>query len=337
MAVKITDVAKYAGVSPAVVSRVLHHNGYVSDEKRAVVEIALKDLGYVPNQVAQGLKRQKTKMIGHILPSVHPNPFFAGVSYGIDTEADRLGYHVLTLFSYGDPKREEKLIEELVSRMVDGFIFTGAGSAVGIKKIKEMTMPIVMVERSMGTIGVDKVLVDNQEGAYEAVAHFIDNNHRKIAFIGVEPNGDIETERFAGYINALKENNITLSKEYIAMVPGYNPEEGYRAIEKIMSNKDKPTAVFAASDMLAIGILQWLYKKGLRVPDDISLIGYDDSLADFLSPKLTTVANPMNELGKSAVQLIVDKLESNRSVNKTVTLHTNLVHKESVKYLRKKE
>lgn len=333
MTIRITDVAAYAKVSPSVVSRVLHNSGYVSDEKKAAVELALKELGYIPNQVAQGLKRQKTTMIGHLLPAVYPNPFFAGVSYGVDTEADRQGYHVLTLLTYNDPAREARLIDDFISRMVDGVVITGGATAVSVKKLRDNGIRSVLVERTGGLSGLDKVLVDNIHGAKSAVQHLIDHNHRRIACIGAALTGDVEQDRYNGYTAALAEAGIPFHKSLVRLVNAYEPSEGYRAAEAILAVSPLPTAIFTTSDLLAIGILQCLYAKGLQVPAAISLVSYDDSMAPFMSPPLTSVANPVYELGRSAVQLILDRIRKEDSVTKTLTLDTQLVIRQSVRKL----
>jgi LacI family transcriptional regulator len=334
MAVKITDVAKYAKVSTSVVHRVLNNSGYVSQEKRIIVEKAIKELNYIPNQVAKGLKNRKTKMIGHILPATYPNPFFAGVSYGVDSEADICGYHVLTLFSYYNAKRENELINSLASRMVDGIIFTGAISADNVRRVQELQLPIVMVERTMGITGVDSVLVDNYQGAFSAVNTLIEKYHRNIAFIGTLPEEEVEIHRYEGYRNALKAANLPVQEKYIRFAEEYEPKLGYELAREVMEQEDRPTAIFTSSDLLAIGILQYLYCRKLRVPEDISIISYDNSYSSLLSPKLTTVENPMQELGKTAVRLMVDRLENKSQAVKTITLSTKLIQGDSVRTLK---
>lgn len=333
MVVKITDVAKYANVSPSAVSRVIHNSGYISKEKREDIENALKELCYVPNRVAQGLKTQNTKMIGHILPSTYPNPFYSGISYGVDLEASNLGYHMLSLFSYGDATRETGLIDQMISRMVDGIIFTGVISPESVKKMMNLGIPAVMIERTEGIKGVDKILVDNIEGAFTATDYLIKNNHKSIGFIGVSPLDDIEKDRYDGYIKALKSSNININKENIKFSEDYTAEEGYRLASEIMKGKSVPTAIFVTSDRLVTGILQYLYKNNIRVPDDISIVGYDNSFAEVFSPKITTIDNPTEEMGREAVKLLMDRMLNKESSIKSIVLHTTIVERESVKLL----
>jgi DNA-binding LacI/PurR family transcriptional regulator len=333
MAVKITDVAKYANVSPAVVSRVLHDSGYVAKEKKELVKIAIEKLGYVPNQVAQGLKTQKSKMIGHILPSTFPNPFYSGISYGVDIEATELEYHVLTLFSYGDADREKTLIDEMASRMVDGIIFTGAASIKNVKKVIKLGLPVTMIERTFGLSDIDKVLVDNIEGSHAAVDYLIKMGHQKIGYIGVSPTSDVELDRYKGYIGAMEASNIPVLRNNIKFSKEYSSELGYRMISELLRSSNPPTAVFAASDIFVIGILQFLYKYNIRVPEELSIIGYDNSLAELFSPKITTIGNPMEEMGRTAVKLMINRFKNREEVYKDVTLHTTLIERESVKRL----
>lgn len=333
MVVKITDVAKYANVSPSAVSRVIHNSGYISKEKREIIKKALKELGYIPNQIAQGLKTQNTKMIGHILPSTYPNPFFSGISYGVDLEASNSGYHMLSLFSYGNAEREAGLIDQMISRMVDGIIFTGVISTENVKKVIDLGIPVIMVERTLGIEGVDKILVDNIEGAYSATDYLIRNNHKNIGFIGVNPIKDVEKERYEGYINALKSSNINIQEENIKFAEDYTAEDGYRLVGEMMNGKSIPSAIFVTSDRLVIGILQYLYKNNIRVPDDISIVGYDNSFAEVFSPKITTIDNPTEEMGKAAVKLLIDRKQNKESSLRTLVLHTTIIERESVKLL----
>ncbi len=332
MNLKITDIAKYAGVSPAAVSRVLHNNGYVAREKRERIEKALKELRYIPNMVARGLKRQKTGMIGHILLSAQPaNPFFTEILRGVDMAAYDRGYHVLTLCSYNDPEREKDLVNEMMSRMVDGIIFSVAASSDNVQRTIEMGIPTVMIERPFDVFGIDKILVDNFEGSYLATKYLVKRNHHRIAYIGKKKEYEVEKERFQGYIKALEEEKIVPPESHIKFVDDYIADFGFEAAKQIFQEKDRPTAIFITSDILACGVLQFLYHSQIRIPDDVSIIGYDDTYANLLTPKLTAVAVPMSDMGMTAVNLLIDKLNNKINNVITITLHTTLIERESVK------
>lgn len=332
MILKITDIAKHAGVSPSAVSRVIHNSGYVSDEKREIIEKTLKELNYVPNRVARGLKNQKTGMIGHILLSPS-NPFFNKISQGLDLAAYEKGYHVLTLGSYNDAEIEKYLVNEMMSRRVDGIVFSVAASDDNVKKAIDMGIPTVMIERPSEIIGIDKVLVDNFEASFMATRYLIEKNHRKIAYIGKKSEYTVEKDRFQGYMKAMSQYENCPLEGYIQFVDDYFVELGFEAAKKIFQEKERPTAIFITSDILACGVLQFLYESKIRVPEDISIVGYDDTYASSLSPKLTVAQIPMLEMGKTAAELLLDKLNNKSSSIKTVTLHASIIERDSVKAL----
>ncbi|MFD0676578.1 MULTISPECIES: LacI family DNA-binding transcriptional regulator [unclassified Paenibacillus] len=333
MATTITDIAKYINVSPAMVSRVIHNSGYVSKEKRELIEKTLSELNYVPNKVAQGLKSQKTGMIGHILPRAYPNPFWAGLCQSIDEYADECDYQILRLFTYNDPKRELKQIEEMVARKVDGIIFTSASSKENIQRVVDMGIPTVMVERPLDVMGVDKVLIDYVEASYVATKHLLRLNHKNIGYIGVDTSVNVvESERYNGFQRALMEEKITTDNKFIKFCESYSPQYGFHLMEEMILSDFLPSGIFVASDVLAIGVLQALYKHRIRVPDDISIIGYDNSYADILSPPISSVGLPLKEMGEAAINLILERMKSKTTSVKTLTLHASYVERESVKH-----
>lgn len=333
--VKMSDVAKAANVSVATVARVVHNKGYVSEENRRKINEVIKELGYVPNKIAQGLKNRQTKIIGHVLPYSYVNPFFVQVQGAIDKAAESRGYHVLTVSSQLDAKKEKKLIEDLVSRMVDGIIFTSNTALKPglLEWLLNIGIHVVMVERPKNVIGIDKVFINNIEGSLLATSHIIEKGHRRIAFVGKVADEPVESGRFQGYEQAMKSAGIELVNEHIKFVPEYKIEYGYEAMKDLMEGGNPPSAVFMGSDLFACGAVQYLYKKNIRVPDDISLVGYDDSLAGLLSPPITSVAFPMDEIGKSVMDMMMERIVDNRINAKAVTLSPILVDRGSVKRL----
>lgn len=331
MAVKISDIARSADVSPATVSRVLHNSGYVGQKKREIILQVIKDLNYVPNRVAQGLKSSMSYMIGHILPQPYPNPYYSEISRGADLEAYENGFHVLTLSSYRDKVREDILINDMMSRKVDGIIFSTVVSPQNLEKVKLAGIHIVVIERMIDSTGVDKVAGDNFEGSVLAVEHLLDKNHREIAYIGSKYTSPVETDRYNGYCSTLQNRDIGINENIVKFTNSYSPDDGYKAAKELIKSGRLPTAVFVSSDMLVTGVLQAFYSAGIRVPDDISIIGFDNTYAKFVSPMLTTVAVPMEDMGRAAVQLIIDKIKNKENTFKTIILHPKLVERESVK------
>ncbi len=332
-AIKVSDIAKMANVSPSTVARVLNGSGYVSDSKRRIIEEVINRLGYVPNKVAQGLKKNSTNIIGHVLPSSYVNPFFGQVADAIDKAAENMGYHVLTMVTQMDDAKEKEHVEDLVSHMVEAVIFTaetGRKTEV-IEWLVNLGIPVIMIERPRNVSGIDKVLIDNKEGSYIATSHIIAKGHRHIGYIGRTADMTVEIERYEGYCTALSQAGLQIEEKHVLFVPKYTVEYGFEAARHIMETNNPPTAIFAASDVFACGAIQYLYKKGLRIPDDISLVGYDDTLASFLSPPITSLAFPMEEIGKVTIQMILERKRDNRKSAKTVTLTPMLADKGSVK------
>lgn len=331
--VRISDISKAVHVSPATVARVVHNNGYVSDEKRKVIAQAIKDLGYVPNRVARGLRNQKTNYVGHVLPLSSVNPFFTRIGTAFHVAAEAAGYHVLTVVSQGNAEKERMMIEDLVGLMVEAIVFTAQTSCSTdvIRWVLSRGIPVIMIERPRDISNIDVVLLDSYEGSRLAIEHLISNGHRKIAFIGSKPEKHfVESQRYNGFTATMSQHDLKTPDHWIKLMYDYTVECGYSAMESILGSGDIPTSVFAASDLLACGVLQCLYQHGLRVPHDMSLVGYDNTLADLSVPALTSIELQPDQVGKSAIDLILERKKGFRIGAKTVTLIPRLVDRGSV-------
>ncbi|MDP9363308.1 MAG: LacI family transcriptional regulator [Chloroflexota bacterium] len=316
----LKDVAELAGVSTATVARVLHGNRYVADETRRLVEAAVAETGYQINAVAQGLRRQRTATIGHLLHGVIPNPFFAGVALGAEQEALRHGYGVLMVNTHEDAGRERLGVETLIRRRVDGILFTTPTHEDNVRLALGAGIPVVQVERMTGA-DTPAVTVDNLVGARAAVEHLISLGHRRIAYMGADPCRmrerpgaarwpDVEQERLSGYRDVLRDHDLPVDETLIGLGRYYareareRPNDGYVWMRRFLQREDPPGAVFATSDLLAAGALQAIYERSLRVPDDVSVVGFDDTYAPYFAPPMTTVAQPMVEIGEAAARLV---------------------------------
>lgn len=320
----LKDVAELAGVSTATVARVLHGNGSVADETRRIVEAAVAETGYQINAIAQGLRRQRSATIGHLLHGIIPNPFFAGVALGVEQEALRHGCGVLMVNTDGDAGRERLGVETLIRRRVDGILFTTPTHEDNVRLALAAGMPVVQVER-MTVADTPAVTVDNLVGARAAVEHLIDLGHRRIAYVGAAPRGmqeragaarwpDVEQERLSGYRGALHDHGLPIDETLIGLGRYYareardRPNDGYVWMRRFLQREDPPRAVFATSDLLAAGALQAIYERSLRVPDDVSVVGFDDTYAPYFAPPMTTVEQPMVEIGHAAARLLFQSL-----------------------------
>lgn len=309
----LKDVASEAQVSTATVARVLHGRGFVSKDSRRQVEEAIKKTGYRLNILAQSLRQQHTKTIGHLLTSISPNPFFAGVELGVENEAIRRGYSVLIWNVFEDSKREALGVETFIQRQVDAIIFTTPIEPKNVETAVSAQIPVIQVERPT-RVQSHKVLVDNYAGAASAVEHLIELGHRRIGYIGGNPrsyptNLSIDEQRLAGYRDTLKKFQITPVDHWYASGKYYSVEDGYQLMDKFLS-RGEITAVLTACDILAAGALQAIYDHHLRVPDDISVVGFDDTYAPYLSPPLTTVRQPMFEIGQMAARIAIEALDA---------------------------
>ncbi|GHU65944.1 LacI family transcriptional regulator [Spirochaetia bacterium] len=338
----IKDVAKHAGVSEATITRVVNNKGYVASETRKRVLKSIAALSYVPNRMASALKNNRTGIIGNVLPLSLDNPFFSKIAISLKNAA--LGYHyqILPMYHEPDSKLEERLLREVVSRMVEGIVFTGdiLTNSKSIKDILSKHIPVIMIERPINIPGVDKVLIDNFAASSAAAEKYFSMGHKVLGFIGrgnFQPDS-IEKNRFMGFKETLEKRNIELRENTTVFTSGYSAELGYEAMKKIIekSGKKRPTGFFITSDNMVCGALQYLYDAKLRVPEDISIIGYDNTLSTLCSPPITSVALPYDEIGAAAITLFRERREEGRSFDKAVQFTPSyVVDRGSVRDLRK--
>lgn len=322
--VRLKDVAARAGVSVATVSRVLHGHPYVSANARERVERELAESGYRMNVVARELRRRRTITLGLIQHGALSTPFVAQVAVGAQQAAIRQGFNMLFFNSRGDPTHERESVEALLNRRVDGILFTTAVGRSNVELALDAGVPAVEITRRLSDRAAS-VVVDNYEGALQAMRHLFELGHREIGYIG-EPFAvrrpadslNASESRYAGYHDALRAEGIAFDS--MLEVSGPYPREeggwggmetGARYMATLLRQAPRLTAVFAASDLLAAGALQTLYKRGCRVPDDLSLVGFDDTFAKHLSPPVTTVQQPMYEMGAKAAELAIRLVSSN--------------------------
>lgn len=307
--IKMEDIAKRAGVSLATVGRVIHKNGYVSEEKRREIEQIIQETGYVPNKIAQGLKNSRSKLIGH-MTLFNQNMLFEQISRAVDTCAYAKGYYVLTLASHGDREEEKRQVEELIGHQVDGVIIT-SNSFITPSVIEKFTLagiPVVMIERTQNLPGVDCVGVDDFNGAYEAVTHILNKGHQRIGFLGMNNWHEVEKLRYEGYCTALTDRGISADPSRIYMADTYSVEEGVKGIEKLLYENNGITALFMTSDIYACGVMQYCYRKGIRVPEELSLIGYDNTLSAILAPPISSMGLPCEEIGRLAMDFLIKRI-----------------------------
>jgi len=322
----IKDVARLADVSTATVSHVINETRYVSDELRARVLEAMETLDYRPNVLAQGLRGGETHTIGLVVPD-NANPFFAEVSRAVEDVGFARGYSVILCNTGDDLERERAYIDVLVAKQVDGIIFIAAGDHhEHLDELTRRSVPLVLADRDVDLTDADVVLVNNERGGYEATKHLLDLGHRWIGCIAGPSEATPSADRVEGYVRALREARVPV--EDAAIETGdFRYQGGEAAAERLLGGSERPTAIFACNDLMAIGALRAVRGAGLSVPHDISVVGYDDiPLASAMSPALTTVAQPVDQLGALSTELLLSRIE-NGSVGtaQRIMLETRLV------------
>lgn len=336
----LRDVAARAGVSTSTVARVVHSNGYVAEETRERVEIAMREGGgFRLNAVASGLKRRRTTTIGTLLQETLPNPFFAEVALGIEHAASERGYNVLVYNARGSAEHERAGVDAFLSQQVDAIIFATPVDAGNVEHAHRAGVAVVEVEKPLyGAAGA--VVVDNYVGATAAMGHLLELGHEHIGFIG-EPSSEAQTagspvdrvvnERLAGYRDTLRkqgmagDESLVVLGDYASDAGWPSLRTGYDYMTRLLEQQPAMTAVFAGSDLLAAGALQALYERGIRVPDEASVIGFDDTYAKHLAPPLTTVRQPMFEMGVQAAALAMKLAGAERRRKREVWLETELL------------
>lgn len=336
--IRLSDIAKEASVSVSAVTRYLNQTGYVSQEKGRAIEKAVKKLGYVPNRAAQALKSKQSFLIGHIVPTTYNNPYFSLLCEEVNRFALKNGYHVLTMVIDDVQKDLIPIVEQMRSRMVDGILLSSFMQAEMTDEmiiyLDSLTMPLVMVERSTECFGINKVLINNAEGTFMAANYLLDAGHDAIAYIGKAPIYSVEKERYAGFCMAMeKSGKSETSEERVILAQEHDVFMGFEAAEKLLQCKPLPTAVLIASDILAAGAMHCFSKHGLKIPEDLSIISHDNTLAPYLAPPLTSVCLPVKEMAQSAVELILNKSKGEEA-GKSITISPYLVERGSVKKMK---
>ncbi len=325
----IDHVAQLAKVSKATISRVLNNSPKVTDKTRERVMKAIKESGYYPSKMARRLTTNKAETIGLIIPSPQDktfgNPFYTEILRGFTHQA-KVEMYDLLLFINEHQFNYSKLFYD---RRVDGLLLVGIKrNDKGITQLSRNKFPYVLT----GKVDFEEanyVDADNRGGAYQAVSYLADLGHKRIGYLGGSFEFIFNQERFEGYLKALKEHNLEYGKE-LTMESINTQESGYEAMRKLLESSSFPTAVFVANDLDAIGAMKAAKEKSLRIPEDISLIGFDDiQLASYTEPTLTTVRQPIYGMGTTAIRLLVQLIEKKGKEPMKVELPTQLIIRES--------
>lgn len=327
----IREVAHLVGVSATTVSHVINETRYVSPEVRERVQQAIDQLGYRPNALARSLRRGETLTLGLILPD-STNPFFSQVGHAIETAAFHQGYNVILCNTEGDLEKEAVYTDVLCKKQIDGIIFISTGDQPDtLQDLLRQRIPVVVVDRDLLESETDAVLIDNLTGGYQATRHLIENGHQRIACITGPSYITPSAQRLAGYRQAAAEANLSIPESFI-ILGDFHPDSGYEATRKLLERSLPPTAIFACNDMMAMGAIRAATEQGLRIPDNLSLVGFDDiELASFVTPPLTTISQPKDQIGQLAVQFLVERINEPALSPRREVLPTSLIIRQSTR------
>jgi DNA-binding LacI/PurR family transcriptional regulator len=325
----LKDVARLAGVSASTVSRTLSGNIHVDEQTQQKVWAAIKELKYKPNILAKSLKEGRTNTVALIIPNIR-NPIFPAVTRGAEDTARKNGFTLILCNTDEDISVEKDYIDKLTNRWVDGFIFaTARDDSSHITELKAQGIPVVFMIRSIDN-HPDTVTVDNRGGAYKAVDYLISRGCTKIAFINGPLDIDLYRQRLDGYKNALKEHGIPIDDRLIVNEVN-DQDNGYHAMLSLLDKGIKMDAVFAASDPKAVNAIKAIKSRGLSVPGDISVIGFDDlDIATIIEPSLTTIAQPAYDIGTTAMDTLIRLIDGHKNAM-PIVLDTRLVVRRSVR------
>ncbi len=310
------DIAKLAGVSSATISRVINNSSSIAPETMERVQQIIKKHGYVPNVVARNLKTSSTKTIGYLVPDIK-NPFFTSMLAGFEEMCYAKGYDIIFANTNENVEKEKKVMNKLMGFRVDGLlaVFVDADNRE-VEQFSNMNIPLVYIDRKpirSKTLLHDCILIDNYGGMRQIVEHLVGLGHKDIAILygtqGITPGN----ERLDGFYMAMDEFKIPVQPQFV--VPGYFSEEGCRkAVAQIMDLKHRPTAIITPNNLSTMGAYTALVEKGLKIGEDISLVGFDDfPFASHLDPPITVLKRPTTEVGRIAAEMLLERIEGSEA------------------------
>lgn len=320
------DIAKKAGVSKATVSMVLNkRDKSISEETKEKVLRLAEELNYIPNSLARGLSTKKTGTIGIILPDI-TNPFFSSIARAIEDAANSLGYNVILCNTDNEIGKEVEYIKLLISKIVDGVIFIAGGeSSSSVQMLKSNNIPFVLVDRYIDNYKDEYgVYLLNEEGVIKGIEYLYKKGNRKIVFVKGHENITVSNERLKGYKYAM--NKYGIYDENLIFKGNFNIEGGIKATEAILSRLDKIDAIFYSNDMMALGGMKVLLRRGFRIPEDIRIMGFDNiDICGIFEPELTTIGQPIYKMGNEACKLLINIINEVDIKDKEIYFETELV------------
>src|SRR4030042_2589984 len=306
MPTTIKDIARQAGVSHTTVSRALHHSSLISTRTTERIQEIAIELGYHPSVAARSLKTNRSQALGVIVSHI-ADPYFSEILQGIDDIAQENGYSLFIASAQQDPVRENAIVQTMREHRVDGVIlcsphFTTEQSS----QLNSYNVPIVAINNQSDEDYRFAIYHDDVDGGIQACHHLISLGHKRIAYLGNDLSGRTTQERLAGFFLGVEKTGLPVSPEYIHHVSGNSAEQGLEGNEYFLGLSERPTAVICYNDLMAVGVLKGLHQAGLRVPEDVSITGFDNIMySDYTQPPLTTIDQPKRFLGAEAARMML--------------------------------
>lgn len=331
----LKDIANALNISPAAVSKAMHDDSRISDKTKKAVKRIAKELDYQPNHLASALRKGKSNLVGVIVPRTNSN-FFSSVLENMEVVLNKAGYNIIITQSNESFEKECKNIDTLLFTQVDGIIASMANETVDLshyEKIKSKGIPLILFDRGENDLNVDYVGINDYDSSHMIVEHLVEKGCKRIAHIGGYRRTRIFNNRIRGYVDALKENNLPIDDSLI-VESSLTLEDGRREMEQLLQLKNRPDAVYIASDYAALGALQILNENNINVPEDIRLIGFgNEPFTSLVTPSISSIKQHSKDIGRLAAETFlkrVDEPELKQSLNKII-LNAELIIRDSSK------
>ncbi|WP_052256814.1 LacI family DNA-binding transcriptional regulator [Salinicoccus sp. YB14-2] len=327
----IYDVAKKSGFSIATVSKVVNNKSGVSNKTRKKIQNIMDELDYFPNMAASALMGKNTKTIGLLIPDLS-NPFFADLAKSIEIRAHDYGYNIIICSTEYNEEKERKYIMLLKQKNIDGFVFvSGFENSIYIEKLLEQNFPLVAVARDFPNLEINSISLDDYRGGYQAASYLINNGHKNLVILA--HNVWSNRERVRGFVDASNAHEgVEFTEILIDDITEGHVENGYNNTKHILDTNIKFTGIFACSDLMAIGSMKAIKDSGLKIPDSISIIGFDNSKFTKVSdPPLTTIVQPLQDIGIEVMDLIIKNVNDKDMSKKRINLLPKILERDSVK------
>jgi LacI family transcriptional regulator len=329
--VTLKDIAKRLELSISTVSRALNDHSDINQETKEKIEKIAKELNYQPNIFAKGFRSHRTRIIGVVVPKIS-HYYTSTILEGILETAELNGYRVIISESKNSFEKQIEMLNTMIQFGVEGILLCLTRRTKNVKDILSVLdrIPLVLFDKVSSKVPCTQVIIDDKQSAYNAVEHLINLGRKRIAIFKETENSFNSEKRFEGYLKALEDHDIPIDEKLILSTEDISLEQGMRLANIVLTLKQKPDAIFAITDSCAIGVIKVLKKFNFRVPEDIAVVGFSNSFNSIIiEPNLTTIDQPGNKMGKTAVKYLIEEIENDSITYKTIELRTNLIVRES--------